>query len=254
MDFLNEEIKENIRELINTEGTLGGVYLATFTGELLSDDDTYAEVIFEGKSVFAKVCNTYGGWTVPDVDYLKEHGENIRAWVAFENGNPAHPVILGVNYLDNKDNGNKTRKGKSYQSKYFRYWFNDEEKSFELLMFDNEHNLVSMLQMNEHGMVLTDSKNKTKLEFQDGNFSLENKEGIKVKTSGKKLIASTGQGQQALIKGTDAIQAFTSIFQKLMMPMAVSGTQATYDPATASQLTTEIGQLTQLLSTEIFIE
>ena len=252
--MLTDEVRESFKELMSDRETLGGVFLATFTGEVMEEDDTFAEIMLEGKLVYAKVCNSFGGWTLPDEDYLKEHGDNLRAWVAFENGNPAHPVILGVNYLDNKDNGNKLRKGKSYRSKYFRYWFNDEEKSFELLMFDDESNLVSTLQMNEHGVMLSDKKNKTELIFSDGNFSLKNKDGITVKTSGKKLVASSGQGQQALIKGTDAINAFTSIFTKMLTPMVVSGTQASFDPATGTQISQEIGELTKLLSTEIFIE
>lgn len=100
-DFIAEDFIDSIKRFAD-DGTLGGVFLAVPTGKTLEEDETFIEVVLYGKSVYAKPCMSFGSYNVPTREWLEKHKDEIMVWVAFENGNPAHPVYLGVCPNDKK--------------------------------------------------------------------------------------------------------------------------------------------------------
>ncbi len=85
---------------------IGAVHLAIPTGEFLEEGDTtLIEVRISGKLVYAAVSMPMGWYFVPSKKWLEKYAGEYLCWVAYENGNPAHPVVIGFRPNKNKTPG-----------------------------------------------------------------------------------------------------------------------------------------------------
>ena len=105
MDELSELIK--LIESHIFEDRSFGTYRVLPTGKLMPTDNTYIEVLINGKSSYAKPCMPFGMYRVPSEKWLEAHKGKVVIWVTFEHGNPAHPVWIGMCPLDNQVPENK---------------------------------------------------------------------------------------------------------------------------------------------------
>lgn len=128
-DMITADFVKTI-QTFSDDGLLGGVFLAVPTGEVMEDDPTFIEVLIYGKSVYAKPCLGFGSYSVPTKEWLNKHKNEVLVWVAFENGNPAHPVYLGVCPTDKKTPENKTPEGFYWKSVDFVYNLSDKDRKF----------------------------------------------------------------------------------------------------------------------------
>ena len=138
----NEMLSKDFEDMMAgwaEDGKIGGVQLAAATGEVLDEDNTMIEIILYGKSVFAKPCLAFGSLNVPSKEWLKEYSKQILVWVAFQNGNPAHPVYLGVQWNKGTVEGTNYPNIKSYKGINFSYVFDDTAKTFKLAGKDGSY-------------------------------------------------------------------------------------------------------------------
>lgn len=76
---------------------------AKFTGNYLQEGDTtLIEVQLGLKKVYAAVCLPMGTYFVPSQEWVEKHSGKYLAWIDYENGNRAHPVVVGFCPLKNK--------------------------------------------------------------------------------------------------------------------------------------------------------
>lgn len=231
---LGSELDELIRELAD-DGTLGGVYLAKPTGELLEEDHTYMEVLIGNKSFFAKPCFSFGSWNFPGEKWLKENKDKIMAWVAFENGNPAHAVYLGIQPLDNKMTDLPYKNGKNYSSTKYRYWIDDDGDEFKVERFSGK-TVKQFVKINP-----------TEIEIKSGDMG--------VVITDQSVVIGDGKGTQSVVMGEKLVNALTDLLTSIMTDtLLVSGTSATHSPAVTAKAGNVANMLTQTLSKKVKIE
>lgn len=194
--MISADFKNVIREIADN-GLLGGVYRATPTGEILSEEDgTYIEVMVMGKSVFAKPCMAFGEVNVPNKAWLEKYKNEILVWVAFEYGNPAHPVYLGVCTLDGKAIGGEDYPNvRSWKSVEYTYEFNDTKKTYRL-----EH-----IETGAHYSI----------DGTTGEIELKSGNGQGFKTNGSTTILGSGEGAKSVAIGEEVIARFNDLMNAL---------------------------------------
>lgn len=138
-DMLMDDFSRNFREMAD-DGRLGGIFLAVPTGRVLEDDPTFIEVIIYDQSFYAKPCLAFGSYNVPQKEWLEKYVDEVMVWVAFENGNSAHPVYLGVSPADSKVPA-KPHDGYYWKSTEFEYSLSDSGKNFSFTA--NSQNVIS---------------------------------------------------------------------------------------------------------------
>lgn len=240
--MLADEMEEMMKDMTD-DGLLGGVFLARPTGEVLDDDNTFIEVYISNKSFFAKPCFSFGSWNAPSKEWLTKYKDEIMVWIAYENGNPAHPVYLGVQPLNNKVPAMPYKNGKNWKSTKFRYWFDDETEEFYLEKIGSKFSVKINSEILE---ILNAGGSKLTLVDKTGQFELKNKSGIGIKSTGTSVILGKGEGTQSVIKGENHIANIQTILNTLVStPMIVNPTtgMATLPPPVIAQLSTAIGKL-----------
>lgn len=130
--MLADDFQNIIRDYAD-DGKLGGIYMAVPTGEVLEEDPTLIEIVLYGMSMYAKPCMSFGSFNVPDKDWLLKYKDEVNIWVAFENGNPAHPVYMGVVPRDGKYPKEDYPKIKLFKTLEFAESYNDAKKLYSLL-------------------------------------------------------------------------------------------------------------------------
>lgn len=253
--MLNEDIIE-IFQGFAKDKKASGVYLAQPTGEVLEEDATYIEVILYGKSVYAKPCMAFGSYNVPDAEWLKKYKEEISVWVAFENGNPAHPVYLGVAPRDGKAPEGNFPEIKSFKTAEFSCSYNDPEKVFKLAKIDGQNQETHKIEITENSLLLSDTKNNLlEFDFETGVFKARNskKSGIDI---GELVDLGKGGSTHSALLGEEVLNKITALILELSSALSsiskgiiiVNPTTMTgvFDPATISTLATNIANLTQL--------
>lgn len=197
-DIITKDLEQIFKGLAD-DGNIGGVFMATPTGKVLDEDKTYIEVLIYGKSYFAKPCMAFGSYNVPDETWLKKYKDEIMVWVAFENGNPAHPVYLGVAPKDEKSPAGNFPEVKEYKTTEFKYSFDDKKKVFNFSKINPANDSVEYSLIAEDGKVsIKDTKNnRLILNFNTGKLELVNS-----KTNGIIISDFTTLG-----KGTGAMSA-----------------------------------------------
>lgn len=232
--MLTEDLQDIFKNFSN-DGKLGGIYLATPTGKILDEDSTFIEVLIYGKSFYAKPCMSFGSFNVPNKEWLDEFKDEILVWVAFENGNSAHPVYLGIAPKDNKAPKGSYPRIKTWKSVEFDYYFDDKLKVFEV--------------KHKNG-------NRVKIDGQTNEISIITKTGQKI--SIKDLILLGKVPVNSAVLGEPLVTALSSILT-ISTSMATAMSSATIivnpttyvgimDPAVISTLTQLNTQYAQVLS------
>lgn len=135
-DILMDDFIRDFQDMAD-KGKIEGIFMAVPTGEVLDTDPTYIEVVIYGSSYYAKPCLPFGSFTLPNKAWLQKHKDEVMVWVAFENGNSAHPVYLGVAPVSNKV-PSKPYDGHYWKSTNFEYSVSDKSKSFTYTV-DNQN-------------------------------------------------------------------------------------------------------------------
>jgi len=190
--MLSKQQREILKQATDN-GLICGVQLAIPTGKVLEEDATYIEVLIYGKSVFAKPSMAFGSFNVPNKEWLDEYKDEVSVWVAFENGDPAHPVYLGVCPRDGKTPEGNYPRTKSWKSVEFEYIFDDKEKTFTLKHKD--------------GAIWTIDGNSGEIEFKS-----KDGQGFKAKTE---TILGGGNGQQSAVLGEKNKDAILELSKKI---------------------------------------
>jgi len=255
MTLLNEDIKK-IFQGFAKDKKASGVFLAQPTGAVLEEDPTYIEVLLYGKSVFAKPCMAFGSYNVPDAAWLEKYKEEISVWVAFENGNPAHPVYLGVAPRDGKAPKENFPEVKSRKTTEFSYSFNDSDKVFRLSKINELNEETHKIEVTENGVQIADAKNNI-IEFDFTTSAAKvvnsNNNGIRINefTDLGKGSATHSMllGEELLNKITSALveisSALNSIATGIIVVNPLTGT-GILNPASLGAVTTGITKLTQI--------
>lgn len=250
-----EDFQDTFDSMVNNE-LLGGVYLARPTGEVLEEDHTYIEVIHANKSFFAKPCMSFGGWNIPSRKWLEKYKDTVMVWIAFENGNSAHATYLGISPLDDKKPDLPYLNGHHYKSTEFVYYFDDDTKTYKIYKKDAEEKFLHGVEITENTIKVSDSKGNTiLLDSKNSDITLQNSKKSGVKTAGDSTILGKGNGAQKAVKGTQHIQNIQNILNRMLSDtLIVSGSTATFNPATIAQLQTEISKLDSDLSDTVKLD
>tara|TARA_Y100000034_G_scaffold29728_1_gene36164 strand:+ start:39985 stop:40785 length:801 start_codon:yes stop_codon:yes gene_type:complete len=251
-----DTFSEAIQELSgDSKNKRAGVHLCKMTGEVFEDDNTFVEVIIFGKSVFAKPCMAFGSHNIPDAEWLERYSGEYLAWVVFENGNPAHPVFMGVCPISGKSPKN-VPKAKITKTKDFRVTFFEDKYSIEKL--DAEGNTVHHLIMDSDKTEFSDgSGNMVVFNYSNSQHIFRNKSGQSVILN-QKTILGAGTGTFRAVLGETLIQmigslttlSVTSISTLMNTPMVVNPTtmMATHNPATISMVQSNLTQIMTIQS------
>lgn len=219
----------------NDDEKLGGVYLAKPTGKFLDEDNTYLEVLIGNKSFYAKPCMSFGSWNVPSKQWLEKYKDRIEVWVAFEHGNSAHAVYLGVNPLDGKIPDLPYKNGKHYTSTKYRYSVDDDSDKFLLERFT------------DNGVTHKVSIDKNSIEVKVGSM------GIKINDN--MVVLGDGFGSQSIIMGEKFVAKLSELLSSIMNDtMVVSGFTATHSLPLKARSASVLTELSQSLSKKVKIE
>lgn len=197
-DIITKDLEDIFKGMAD-DGNIGGVFMATPTGKVLDEDKSYIEVLIYGKSYFAKPCMAFGSYNVPDETWLNKYKDEIMVWVAFENGNPAHPVYLGVAPRDEKFPAGNFPEIKEYKTTEFKYSFDDKKKLFNFSKINPKNdNIEYSIDAEKNKISIKDQKNnRFILDFNTGKIEM-----INSKKNGVILSDFTTLG-----KGTGAMSA-----------------------------------------------
>ena len=127
--MLAGDLKRMLKKLTDDD-VVGGVFLAVPTGEVLEENPNYIEVLIYNQSYYARPSMPFGVYNIPDKEWLKKYKDEILLVVAFENGNPAHPVVIGA-----------VPTNKKYPAKAPIFGYNFKTAKYNLVIDDNEESL-----------------------------------------------------------------------------------------------------------------
>lgn len=231
--MLTQDFEDMIKRFADN-GSVGGVFLAKPTGKVLDEDKTFIEVEVYNKSMYAKPCMSFGSFSVPNEDWLKEYKDEIMVWVAFENGNPAHPVYMGVCPADEKNPSGNYPNIKTWKSIEFNYIFDDKDKKFKI-----EHKDGSFLSIDGNS----------------GEIECKSKDGQGWKANTQTILGG-GNGTKSAVLGETIVQLLDTALTALIgatIPTPTGGV-GTLDPAVITQLTNVKAQLNTSLSQKVKLD
>lgn len=115
-----------------------GVFLVKPTGKVLAEDETFVEVIVDGRKQYARVSMPFGTYDVPSEKWLEKYKNEIGVWVSFEHGNYAHPVMVGICPLNNKTpkEGSDSRNISRFKTAVFREFYDDDAEEYYIKHID----------------------------------------------------------------------------------------------------------------------
>ena len=254
-DSLAEDIFEVFQKYADN-GKIPGAIQAIPTGEVLDTDPTFIEILLGNKSVFAKPCMSFGSYNVPDKAWLDKYKDEILVWVVFENGNPAHPVYLGVSPRDNKelpkDNFPNVKSRKTVE---FEYFIDDVNKEFHLNKINSDNSTKHGVKITDDLVSVSDKSNEFIIDFSSGKITVKNKSGQSLILD-KQTILGKGKGTSSVILGEELLLKITELITILSQqltnltakPLLVAGTAASFEPTTLLAVTNALASLTKLSS------
>lgn len=254
-DILSKDLEKIFKGYANDE-KLGGIYMATPTGEILEEDKTYIEVLIYGKSYFAKPCMAFGYYNVPDKGWLNRYKDEIMVWVAFENGNPAHPVYLGVAPKDGKAPAKDFPEIKEYKTVEFKYSFNDKEKLFNFSKINQQGEETHKVEVSQDGIAIKDTKNnRLNFDFKTSKLEVVNSKNNGV-IIGDVTTIGKGSGSNSAVLGEkltelmgQVITAISNVITNISSAIViVNPTTMTgvFNPVTITALAEELTTLGQI--------
>lgn len=172
---LGLDFEESLKALAE-DGLIGGVQLCVPTGKVLDTDTTYIEVLIYGKSVFAKPCMAFGSYNVPDEQWLEKYKDEVLVWVAFENGNPAHPVYLGVCPMDGKSLDGSYPRKKVHKTTEFAITSDDDAGTIVIDKLGESEPRYSIT-LDKELVKIADASNNLTLDFSNGKLQMVNADG-----------------------------------------------------------------------------
>ena len=207
-----------------------GVSLVKVTGKVLDEDKTYIEVDIHGRLCYAKMSMPFGWFSVPNEEWLEKYAGEIGAWIVYEKGNSAFPVIIGFNMLDDKapslDSYPRTV---SFKTTEFEVLFDDEVKEYRFKKVTGDNNdMQQQLLINEDVMELRNDTDDY-LSIKEGEIIAETKDGQQLeitkgtvlgKKNASKEKAALGETTKGLL--SDLIDAILKL--TLVSPSGETGT------------------------------
>lgn len=267
--MLTEDFEKLIKEFAD-DGKLGGVYMAMPTGEVLEEDKSFIEVMLYEKSFFAKPCMSFGSYNVPNKEWLDKYKDEIFVCVAFENGNPAHPVYLGVVPREGKFPEGAYPNAKYFKSVEFRYTINDTDKKFNIEKINGDGSVAHSIAILDKKTIVSNSDNKIEIDYATNTIILKNKKGQSVVIDaltilgkgttpssavlGEKMIALVGQLITALSGAMTNLSGATVVVNPTTMIGTFNPSVITSLAGTISTLAQIQGQLTTCLSSNVKLD
>jgi hypothetical protein len=228
------DLEEIVWEQIK-DRKLGGIYLVQTSGKTLEEDPTYIEVLIGGKSFYAPTCSPFGWTHIINENWLNTYKNEIGVWVCFENGNPAHPTIMGIRMLDGTTPAqNGYPEGAYFKTANYVFEFNDKNNYISIsssnfsFKFDTKNEIATLT--NGAGTFIMDKQKGIKFTSQAGGqvIHMTNDGGISL----GKETKSTHMGAYADI----IIQVLTAMMslQAGIMELMVSSSTALASAASTS--------------------
>lgn len=253
---LTEDFNELLRA-IASDGKLGGVYMGIPTGEVLTEEDTtYIEILIHGKSFFAKPCMMFGHYSVPNKEWLDKYKKEIMCCVAFENGNPAHPVFMGIVPLDGKAPTGNYPNTSGWKSVEFNYLFDDKAKSATIQKINGDvvertltitDNLIKAFDKNGNFLVIDTNLDTIEIKSKNG-------QGVKFNIN---TILGGGEGVQSAVLGDILKSLLEQTLQTLSTATVIVNPTTfigVFDPAVIAQLNSIKAQLINILSKKVKLD
>ena len=263
-DIITKDLEDIFKGMAD-DGNIGGVFMATPTGKVLDEDKTYIEVLIYGKSYFAKPCMAFGSYNVPDETWLNKYKDEIMVWVAFENGNPAHPVYLGVAPRDEKSPTINFPEIKEFKTTEFKYSFNDKKKLFNFSKINPENDKIEYsIDAEKSKVSIKDQKNnRIVLDFNTGKIEMINSKKNGVILS-EFTILGKGTGTNSAVLGEIMISLISQIQVQISSALSILSSATvivnpttyigTFDPAVITslgQVSTQLSQIQGRLATSL---
>lgn len=191
-----------IKEAMESDAAVSGVFLAKPTGKLLDEDKTFVQLEFQSKLVYAKMMMPHGWFFVPTEKWLQKHKDEFLFLIAFEAGNPSHPVVLGMLPVDDKEPGGGYPNQAVFKTEEFEITVNDKEKTLTIKSdFDNGETQEVRL---EQGKIVVQSGSGGSVTLDSTGVTIN--EGSDVAVLGNQLVTFLNAlvDQVALITTTNA--------------------------------------------------
>jgi hypothetical protein len=264
---ISEDIEDGLKRIVKGDPTQQGVVLGKPTGLFLEDDPTYIEVLVDGKSFYAKPCYSFGGWSVPNKEWLEKYKDEIGVWLAFENGNPAHAVYLGVCPLDNNAPTNYYMNGQGGKTVHFDFAIDDEDE--EAFISHTNGNTVKISKdgitiTHETGKEVTVTGTEISAKTEQGNSVRLDSEGVELNSlSGKSIkvnnsvILGLGVGAFSVVKGELLQEKLTTALSAIandVIIVNVPAATAVHSPAAIQAVNTVIQTLASINSPIVKID
>jgi len=229
--MLTEDFEKLIKGFAD-DGKLGGVYMAIPTGDILEEDKSFLEVLIYGKSFFAKPCMSFGSYNVPNKEWLKKYKDEIFVAVAFENGNPAHPVYLGIVPREGKFPDGAYPNAKYFKSVEFKYTINDKDKKFDIEKINSDGSVAHSIAILDNKTIVSNSDNKIEINYATNTITLKNKTGQSVVINALTILGKGGTPMSAVL-GETMISLISHLIVSISGAMTtISGAKVVVNPTT----------------------
>lgn len=145
--------------------------------------------------VWARPCFPYGHFFVPEV------GDKV--WLAFENGNPSHPVWLGIWYpqdtIPTEADVSPPVKRLIQSAKNHTLVFNDTDDSEAVVLQDMAGNRVELNSASGSEAIIVSDKTGNKIELRSDGVLIKCVQNLTIDASGNDIVikASSVDVQQA---------------------------------------------------------
>lgn len=123
-----------------------GVYKVSCTGNVVSNDSGFIEVLFQGITIPARPVYELGSRVmIPTTNWLKKYRDEVYFLVTFEEGNINRCVFLGWSFKDSaSDKAIKSlRNAANFRSIYFKETFDDTTKTFRLSLEEEQYTEIT---------------------------------------------------------------------------------------------------------------
>lgn len=267
--MLTEDFEKLIQSMAD-DGKLGGVFMAIPTGEVLEEDKSFIEVLIYEKSFFAKPCMSFGSYNVPNKKWLQKYKNEIFVAVAFENGDPAHPVYLGAVPREGVHPKGAYPNATFWKGVEFDYVVDEDAKLFKFSKINEDGSVAHSVSISDKITEVGNSDTKITINHAENTILLKNKNGQQVVLNALTILGKGGTPRSAVLGevligqiGQTIAQLTSSLTTLISAQVVVNPTTyvGTFDPAVTTALGNVItslaeiqGQLTSSLSANVKLD